>query len=170
VLRPFVGRAHPLLAVAQAPPFEQALDARYDRRKHIRDIRRRERRGGTEAHGRAVFCKHAVDNERVGVNIQIQRPAEALNDRHPSTLLGMALSTVEGPRRDTGRDPTPAGSASDAGTSTPTVSPAPPGTRDPPDARRVPPSVARRPSTLLGTALSIVEGPQLAHTALPLQE
>jgi hypothetical protein len=61
VLCPLVRRARPFLAVPQAPPFEQAPDARHDRREHIRDIGRREPRGGTEAHVQAVSGKHPVD-------------------------------------------------------------------------------------------------------------
>jgi hypothetical protein len=69
VLCPLVRRAGPLVAVAQAPTFEQAPDARHDRREHIRDIRRREQRGGIEAHVRAVSCKHPIDDERMTMNI-----------------------------------------------------------------------------------------------------
>ena len=50
------------------------------------------------------------------------------------------------PRRGTTRGPTPADGAGGAGTSRPTVAPAPPGTRGLPSARRVPPFVARRSS------------------------
>jgi hypothetical protein len=38
------------------------------------------------------------------VDIQMPRSAETLHDGHPSTLLGMALSRVEGPQRRNSRN------------------------------------------------------------------
>ena len=63
---------------------EQAPDTRHDRRQHIRHIRRREPLGRTEAQVCAVSGKHPVDHERMDVHIEIQRPAEALDDRDRS--------------------------------------------------------------------------------------
>ena len=109
VLCPLVRRAGPLVAVAQAPAFEQTPDARHDRGEHIRDIRRREQRRRTEAYVGTVSGKHSVDDERVTMNIQIHRPAEALDDRDgtapavhdPSQVSHVAQETEHGPNGNT---------------------------------------------------------------------
>ena len=163
----------PLLAVSEAPPFEQAPDGRHDPREHIRNICRRQQRGGTEAHVRAVSGKHPVDHERINVYIEIRRPAEALNDRDGSA------AAVNDPSH-MGHMPwvledRPNGDAHDrAARLVVPRQPVPTPRRERqhplPHRHRWEHVVYAVPRPCSGKALSNVEGPQLAHTALPLHE
>ena len=74
VLRPRVWCAARLVVVAQTPSIEQAPDARLDRREYVGDIRRSQRWRGMEPHARTIFREHAVDHERVDVDVQEQHP------------------------------------------------------------------------------------------------
>ena len=69
--------------------------------------------------------------------------------------------------RGTARGPTPGRTESGTAGAASTGGPAPPGRHGPPDGRPARPSGAHHPSTLLGMALSVVEGPQDGHTARP---
>jgi hypothetical protein len=70
--------------MSSAPP----SDARHDGREHLGHVEIVQHGGRPEADARAVSRKHAIDHERMDVDIQIHRSAETLHDGHdPATSV-----------------------------------------------------------------------------------
>jgi len=115
LLSPHVRRAHAVAAVRQFVPREPTHDARHDGREHLGHIQILQRGGRPERDAPARTRKHAVHDQGRHRCVQIQRAPEPLDDSHPSTLLGMALSIVEGPdSRSAGTRETPASAEASA--------------------------------------------------------
>ena len=93
----------------------QRTRARHDGREHLGHIQILQRGGRPERDAPARTRKHAVHDQGRHRCVQIQRAPEPLDDSHPSTLLGMALSIVEGPdSRSAGTRETPASAEASA--------------------------------------------------------
>lgn len=83
VLRPPVRCSTCFVALAEPPAREQAHEARLHRGQDLRDVQGRHTRSGMKVQGtRAVSREHPVEHERVYMDVQIERAAGPLNDRH----------------------------------------------------------------------------------------
>jgi len=79
LVRPRVGLASAVVAIPEAPPLEQAPDARLHRGQHLRHVQRREARGGVNAHDTGAVLREDPRNSTEGSNpslsANLSRPA-----------------------------------------------------------------------------------------------
>ncbi len=82
LLRPRVRHAHAVVR-RQPPPGEQPRRAGLDRGEHVRDVGRGQIREGVKRdRPRRTACEDAVEHERLYVDVQIERAANALHHGH----------------------------------------------------------------------------------------
>jgi hypothetical protein len=93
LLRPQIRRAATLGTARETAALEQLLDAARDEGHDGRHVLAREPPHGMKVDLASVHCEHAIQHERVEVDVEIEGAAEALNDRHgAAAAIGDAVS------------------------------------------------------------------------------
>ena len=90
LIGPLIQGVVPIVHVVEPAAGEQAAHVRCDGRKHLVDVRRVELRVGMKAQTCGVHREHAVNDQRMKMNVQIQRPPNrctmATAPLRPSTI------------------------------------------------------------------------------------
>jgi hypothetical protein len=96
-----------VVALSETPPSEQARDPRLHGGQHLRHVQRREARPRMKAHHTgAVLREHAVEHQRVDVQVEVERPAESLDhgDSATATVRDAAVARAGAQEAEHGTD------------------------------------------------------------------